>query len=75
MADLEKLAKENIENDSGHLRVCGWCKGINGESDDIVLKKEDNPEFYDNVLKQYNGKITHGICNFCYEKVTGEKRK
>ncbi len=68
MAGLEgNLDRENIENEAGHLRVCGWCQGILGKDNNVVLTMNDNPESYNALIKKYkeNLNITHSICNEC----------
>ncbi|MCL5018328.1 MAG: hypothetical protein M1416_01000 [Candidatus Pacearchaeota archaeon] len=43
------------------LIVCAWCNRIKDENGNF-FRRDENPEKYDSLLKEYKGNISHTIC-------------
>ena len=63
----------------GLRELLGYCMGCHkiriDDENDRWLSRDENPEYYDMLMKNYEGKLSHSFCNPCSENYFEEESK
>jgi len=64
------MATEKLEE---VLSFCMICKKIKISGDpEVWVSEEDNKEMYQDFMREYEGRLSHGYCPECYLQVMKE---